>query len=84
MPRPWSGSFSACLAEMAPQRVVDEEQRRGNGCRSEGGWQDNGSQRFRQLSLKQQAQKFKLCLLPSPSWTLCNSYAQTSRGSSRS
>lgn len=48
---PWFGSFSACLAESAPQRVMNEEQRRRNGCRSEGGWQDDGSQCFWQLSL---------------------------------
>lgn len=62
---PWSGSFSACLAESAPQRVMNEEQRHRNGCRSEGGWQDDGSQCFWQLSLIETAGS-GLQALPAP------------------
>ena len=65
MPRPWSGSFSACVAETAPQRVVNKEQRCGNGCRSEGGWQDDGSQCFQQLSLIETAGS-RVQALPAP------------------
>lgn len=59
---PALGCLFFCLfSQDAPQRVVKEEQRHGHGCRSEGGWQDDGSS----VWLEQQAGERQLCPLPS-------------------